>query len=502
MYINMEQWATIRRRVLIEGVSKRQIIRETGMHWQTLNKILSNSSPPGYQQNQKRKSMLDDHVDWIRDILESDKSAHKKQRHTSKRIFERLQAEKNFQGSYTIVKRLVSQLRKTSQEVFMPLVQPPGEAQVDYFQALANISGVLQKVHCFAMSLPYSDMFFVKAFPRECTESFWEGHVDAFRFFGGVPKRISYDNSRIAIQNITGCHSRVLTDGFLQLQSHYLFESHFCTVRRPNEKGVVENIVRYARSNFMVPVPQVKSFEHLNEQLWEDCYNEQNRKLRGKAKTKLQLWQEESKYFIELPDVPFDPCRKTSVSASSLSLVRFLCNDYSVPTQYAHHEIILKAYVDTIQLYTKEGDHIAGHKRSWLKHQISYDPRHYLRLLSRKPGALDYAEPFREIQLPDCFDVLRRKLEAQLPEKHEGTRQYIEILQLLEKYSVKRLAESIEKTLRLPVPGIDIITQYCMDIENPSALTFDLAGHKHLNSVEVSPPELAGYNTLMKEDVI
>ncbi len=187
----------------------------------------------------------------------------------------------------------------TSKEVFMPLNHPPGEAQVDYFQALANMDGVLQKTCCFVMSLPYSDMFFVRAYPRECTESFWDGHVQAFKFFGGVPSRISYDNSRIAIQQITGCHKRVLTDGFLRLQSHYLFVPHFCAVRRANEKGVVENIVRYARCNFMVPVPQVRSFDHLNEWLWESCYSEQYRQLRGKAKTKLELWLEEDQGFLE-----------------------------------------------------------------------------------------------------------------------------------------------------------------------------------------------------------
>ncbi len=497
----MEQWAKIRRRVLVEGVSKRQIIRETGMHWQTLEKILTHSSPPGYRRKQAYKSKLDAHVDWIGSILESDKSQPRKQRHTAQRIYDRLKAERGFEGGYTIVKGLVAHLRRTSKEVFMPLSHPPGEAQVDYFQALANIDGVLQKVYCFVMSLPYSDMFFVKAYPRECTESFWDGHVQAFRFFGGVPHRISYDNSRIAIRRITGCHQRVLTEGFLQLQSHYLYVPHFCTVRRPNEKGVVENIVRYARGNFMVPVPQVKSFDHLNTLLWESCYNEQNRKLRGKGKTKLELWLEDGKAFLDTPAIPFDPCRQSSVTANSLSLVRFHSNDYSVPTRYAHYELTVKAYVDTIGIYTRSGDKIACHDRLWTKGQISYNPVHYLRLLSYKPGALDYAGPLKGLSLPDGFDILRRKLEAQLPEKHEGTRQYIKVLQLLERYSLHRLHRAIDKALRLPLPCADIITQYCMDVEHPSALTFNLAGREHLAAVQVDPPQLGGYDYLTEEAI-
>jgi len=496
VYTDMEQWAKIRRRVLIEGISKRQIIRETGMHWQTLEKILTHSSPPGYRRNKACKSKLDAHVDWVKSILESDKSQPKKQRHTSKRIFERLKYERSFTGGYSIVKELVLNLKRTSKEVFMPLNHPPGEAQVDYFQALANIAGVLQKVHCFAMSLPYSDMFFVKAYPRECTESFWDGHVQAFRFFGGVPNRISYDNSRIAIRHITGCHKRVLTEGFLKLQSHYLFVPHFCTVRRPNEKGVVENIVRYARSNFMVPVPQVNSFDHLNEQLWESCFNEQHRKVRGKDKTKLELWLEDGQAFLDTPAIPFDPCRKSSVIASSLSLLRYKTNDYSVPTRYGHHELTVKAYVDTIKIYTKCGKKIAQHDRLWSKGQISYNPMHYLQLLTDKPGSLDHGYPLKKLNLPDSFEILRKKLEAQLPDKHEGTKQYIQILQLLEKYSLRRLSRAVEKALRLPCPCVDIVSQYCMDVEHPSALTFNLAGREHLASVQVDQPELDRYDNL------
>ena len=501
MYTDMEQWAKIRRRVLVEGISKRQIIRETRMHWQTLEKILTHSSPPGYRRNKACKSKLDAHVDWVKSILESDKSQPKKQRHTSKRIFERLKSERSFTGGYSIVKELVLNLKRTSKEVFMPLDHPPGEAQVDYFQALTNINGVLQKVHCFAMSLPYSDMFFVKAYPRECTESFWDGHVGAFKFFGGVPNRISYDNSRIAIRQITGCHKRVLTDGFLQLQSHYLFVPHFCTVRRANEKGVVENIVRYARNNFMVPVPQVNSFDHLNVILWESCYNEQNRKLRGKGKTKLELWLEDDQGFLDTPAIPFDPCRKSTVTANSLSLVRYASNDYSVPTRYAHHELTVKAYVDIIQIYTRSGDRIAEHARLWSKGQISYNPVHYLQLLSHKPGALDYAGPLKKLSLPDSFATLRRKLESQLPEKHEGTRQYIKVLQLLERYSLDRLSKAVDKALRLPSPCVDIITQYCMDVEHPSALTFNLAGREHLALVKVDPPSLSNYDYLAEEAI-
>ena len=297
MYTDMEQWEEIRRRVLKEGVSQRQIARETGMHHSTIRKILANSSPPGYRQSIPRSApKLGAHIEWVKGILESDKLIHKKQRHTAKRIFDRLKSERGYDGGETVVKELVRDLKRTSQEVFMPLSQPPGEAQVDFFQALVKWRGTgkLAKVHVFAMHLPYSDMFFLKAYSRECTEVFWDGHVAAFDFFQGVPTRISYDNLKIAVKSIIGAHERSLTKGFLQLRSHYLFDSHFCNVRRGNEKGQVEGLAKYARANFLVPVPEVKDFDILNQFLFECCYAGQHRKLRSKGgRTKLELWLEE-----------------------------------------------------------------------------------------------------------------------------------------------------------------------------------------------------------------
>ena len=199
----------------------------------------------------------------IRQILEQDEHIHKKQRHTAQRIWERLQQE-GFPGGYTIVKDAVREIRRTGKEVFLPLTHPPGEAQVDFGHALVKMGGVLRKVCFFVMTLPYSDAFFVRAYERECTETFWDGHVRAFAFLGGVPRRIAYDNSKIAIVKIIGPRLRELTAGFLQLVSHYLFRYHFCLVRRANEKGVVEGLVRYSRQNFLVPVPQVRDLEDLN----------------------------------------------------------------------------------------------------------------------------------------------------------------------------------------------------------------------------------------------
>ena len=493
----MEQWTEIRRRVLTEGVSKRQILRETGMHWTTLEKILSHSEPPGYQKTKPRgKPKLEAHLNWIRGVLKADKSLPKKQRHTAKRIWDRLRSERGFDGGYTIVREAVREIKRTSQEVFMPLRHIPGEAQVDYFYALVKMAGVLRKASFFCMALPYSDMFFVMGFERECTESFWEGHNRAFKFFGGVPSRITYDNSRIAIKMITGCHERVLTDGFLQLASHYLFKHHFCTVRRANEKGVVEGICKYGRSNFLVPVPQVDDFAELNQHLFELCWNDGFRRLRGKGAVKTELLKDE--VFLPLPEASFDACRKESTRANSLSLVRFDDNDYSVPVSYAHHELIVKGYVDRVKLCLRDGTEVASHTRIWGKESVSYQPLHYLPLLERKPGALDYAEPLFGFQIPRCFDRLRQKLERQ--KGHEGTKDYIQVLRLIESFSMKRVAKAVEKALDLPCPSPEIVKMYCLPEELPEAASFCLDGRERLSGVKVAPPEIEGYGDLLDEE--
>jgi len=304
VFSDMEQWVEIRRRVLRQGVSKRQILRETGMHWRTLEKILNNSSPPGYCRSRPAvKTKIGPYLDRIKCILEEDKQVLRKQRHTAKRIWERLQSE-GFAGGYTIVKDAVRQLQKTGQEVFMPLAHNPGEAQVDYGHALVNMSGVLRKIVFFVMVLPYSDVFFIKFYERECTETFWDGHVEAFKFFSKVPTRITYDNSRVMVSKIIG-PMRHLTTGFKQLVSHYLFNYRFCQVRRANEKGVVEGVVKYARLNFMVPVPQVKDFAELNAYILKMCRQDMDRRLRGHSNIKRQLLEEDKAVMLQLPASAF-----------------------------------------------------------------------------------------------------------------------------------------------------------------------------------------------------
>jgi transposase len=496
VYRDMDQWTDIRNRIERGRASKREILRETGMHWKTLEKILQHPEPPGYRMKQERpKPKIGPFLERIGDVLESDRALPKKQRHTAKRLYERIK-EEGYQGKYTQVKEAVRELKRQSREVFMPLIHRPGEAQVDFGFALAKVSGELRQVLFFVMALPYSDAFFVAVFERECTETYWEGHIRAFSFFGGVPHRISYDNTRVLVSQILGPHERKLTNGFLQLKSRYFFDHHFCRVRRANEKGVVEGVVKYVRLNFFVPVPEVRDLEELNERLAQMCRDDLKRRLRGKGGPKEELLVEDQAAFLPLPAAPFDACRKQSTMASSLSLVRFDNNDYSVPVRYAHHPIVAKGYVDRVVLCHK-GDQVAHHRRCWGKEGIFFNWVHYLPLLERKPGSFDHALPLADLNLPECFDLLHRRLKLEAEQEGEGTREYIRVLRLIEDHGLPKLTQAVQKALRIRAHSRDAVAQFLIPQLSWRHTSFRLDGREHLRLVKVAGPQISAYQDLL-----
>jgi transposase len=498
VFIDMENWAEIRRRVLVDGQSKRSACREFDIHWDTLQKILHHSEPPGYRRAAARpKPKLEPFLPVIHQVLEADKKAPEKQRHTALRIFERLRDEHGYQGGLSIVKEAVASWRLRSAEVFIPLAHPPGEAQVDFGEAEIHLDGKPTKVALFVMTLPYSDAIFVVAFPRECTEAFLEGHLRAFAFFGGVPRRISYDNSRIAVAKILGNRDRKVTDAFLRLKSHHLFDSHFCLVRRPNEKGHVETLIGFARRRFLVPVPIVNGgLASLNADLERRCREDLTRRTWGKSAAKADRLDEERSSFLAMPGETFAAARVELRRADSLSLISFDANQYSVPTEFAHHPVTVVATVDEVRVVA--GDRIAAvHGRCWGREQVTYDPVHYLAVLERKPGALDFAAPLAGWELPVCFGVLRRQLEAEFA--GSGTRQYIKVLRLLEQAEPGELARAVGRALELGVADADAVRLILEHRRERPVGLFCLDGRPHLRSVAVPVPDLSAYASLSAE---
>jgi transposase len=496
VHTDMDMWTEIRRKVLVEGASKRSILRDYGIGHQVLAKILVNPEPPDHQVGGPRpKPKLGEFLGVIDEILEADKTAPPKQRHTGRRIFERLRDEYGYTGGITQVRDAVAQAKRYSKEAFVPLSHPPGHAQFDFGEATVIIAGVTRKAALAVITLPYSDTYFLSAYPRECTETFQAGHVSGFEFFGGVPVRISYDNTTIAVSKVLG-RERVLTRAFRALESHHLFAHHFCRVGRGNEKGHVENHVGYSRRNLLVPVPSFPSWAAMNEYLAACCYADLFRTVRGKVGTKADRLVDDRAAMLALPAEAFEPRRVALGHANSLSLVRFDRNDYSVPTAYAHHEVTIVGGIEEVAI-SSGTEVVARHARCWDKEHTTYDPLHYLALLERKPGAIDYARPLEDWQLPGCFAILRRRLEADLG--HTGTREFIKVLRLLENTSVASLARAVDQALSIGATGADAVALILFHhAEHPVGL-FSLDGHPHLKSVVLDPPDLSAYRTLTQQ---
>jgi transposase len=494
---SVEMYQRIRRACHVDGMSIREASECFGIHRKTVRKILSFSVPPGYQRSKPiRYPKLEKFKGVIDAILADDQLRPKKQRHTAKRILERLREDYGFCGGYTIVKDYVREQTLRSREVFIPLKHPPGHAQVDFGEAVVVIGGVEQKAHFFAMDLPHSDACFIKAYPAETTEAFCDGHNAAFAFFGGIPRSILYDNTKIAVARIVGNRQRVRSRTFAELQSHYLFEDRFGRPGKGNDKGKVEGLVGYSRRNFMVPVPHFISYDEFNIYLEKRCRQRQQETLRGHSETIGERLQRDLSAFLPLPETPYDACVKIPTRVSSLSLVRFRSNDYSVPVAYGHREVLIKAYVDRVEIYCG-AELIAKHERSYEKGDFIFDPLHYLALLEQKINALDQAAPLVGWDLPEVFATLRRLLEARMG--HVGKREYVQVLRLMEIFSPEETEAAVKQALELGAIGFDAVKHLllCSIERKPPRLNLDI--YPYLPRVQVKKTVTNDYLSLLNK---
>jgi transposase len=491
----VELYARVRRAVVVDKMSEREAARQFGLARETVRKMLRYSVPPGYRRQQPaRRPKLDAWVAAIDQILEHDKTESKKQRHTAKRIFERLRDEHAYTGGYTIVKDYV-RLRKLSQrEMFVPLEHPPGDAQADFGEAMVVIGGVKRKAHYLAMDLPQSDDCFVMAFPAETTEAFLEGHNHAFAYFGGVPRTILYDNTKLAVARILGDGTRMKTRAFTELQSHYLFAEKFGRPGKGNDKGKVEGLVGFARRNYMVPLPRFADWEKFNAHLLVQCQKRRERKLRGHDQTIGERFEKDRERLLPLPAAPYEACDKRLTRVTSMSLVRYRTNDYSVPVEWGHREVLVKGFVHEVVICAAS-EVIARHRRSYEREDMIFDPLHYLALLEQKPNALDQAAPLAGWVLPEGFPQLRRLMEARLGKK--GKREYVQTLRLLETFTLLDVSRAIDDALRLGAISFDAVKHLllCRIEQRPARL--DLENYPHLPAPQVATTAAADYLTLL-----
>lgn len=491
----VELYVKVRRAVLADGMSRRAAARYFGIDRKTVDKILVFPVPPEHgRAGRIYRRKLTGFTVIIDAILSADRQVHSKQRHTAQRIFERLRDEHGFSGGSTIVRNYVADARRRSKEVFVPLSHKPGHAQADFGEADAIIAGKRVRFHYFCMDLPQSDACFVKAYPAEVAEAFCDGHVAAFDFFGGVPLSILYDNTKLAVAQILGDGKRTRSRMFSGLQSHYLFEDRFGRPGKGNDKGKVEGLVGYTRRNFMVPVPVAESFDALNARLAEGCMKRRVAVLRGHTGSIAQRMNADVDLFMALPGYAFDACQVQPARVSSTSLVRYRTNDYSVPTAFAHREVILKAYVDRVDVHCG-GDLVARHARSWQREDFVYDPLHYLALIEQKAGSLDQAAPLDKWLLSPPVHRMRALMEARGGK--EGRREFIQVLRLCEMFDQPLVEASVAHALDIGAISFDAVKMIVLAKLEHRPPRLDLSLYPYLPRASVRTTDTSSYLGLL-----
>ena len=491
----MELYRKVRQAYFRQGLSKRAIARDFGISRDSVDKMIVYSAPPGYRRTAPvKRPKLDGFTEIIDQWLREDAGRPRKQRHTAKRVLDRLRDEHGFAGGYTIVKAYMREHQRRSREMFVPLDHRPGHAQADFGEALVVIGGVERKAHFFAFDLPHSDACYVRAYPAATAEAWMDGHVHAFAFFGRVPLSVLYDNDRCLVARILPDGTRQRATLFSGLLSHYVIRDRYGRPGKGNDKGSVEGIVGWSRRNFMVPLPRFATWDDFNAWLEEQCRKRHGDVLRGHHETIGQRLQRDLEAMVDLPPAPFEACDQATGRVSSQALVRYKANDYSVPVSYGHRDVWIRGYVDRVVIGCG-GDIIARHPRCYDREDMIFDPIHYLPLLEKKIGALDQAAPLAEWDLPCEFQTLRRLMEARLLKA--GRREYVQVLRLLETFELGDLHVAVKTALRMGAVGFDAIKHLvlCQVEKRPPKLDLDV--YPYLPRANVGTTSAASYMCLM-----
>jgi len=437
----------IRSWVLIQGKSQRAAASHFGLSRNTVAKLLQEEPAANVRQYQRlapcktpvRDTALPHIEKWLKENEWLERWAPK-QCWTAHRMWVELRKLGIPIGEST-VRMYVQERRKPTKPAYIPLDFAPGErAEFDFGEATIKIKGQLVKVPFLAGRLRFSGAMFVECFPTQRQEAFLLGQHHAFEFWGGVPRMAVYDNLKPAVLQVLEGHSRREHDVFLHFQSVYRFEALFANIHAGWEKGSVENLVGYARRNYLVPLPEGADLETINAGLRESCLADQQRIMAGRTEPIASRLAFERTNLGPLPTHVPDLGPLAEVLVHSTGRVRFQTNDYSAPIQYAYHRLTLKADPFRVRLYAGT-ELVADHPRSYEKRQVIEDWRHYVPLLLKKSFAVPWASALRHGDLPSSFEAARLDLVAR---RSDGNREFARLLELCLTHPV----EAVEVALR------------------------------------------------------
>jgi transposase len=503
----VELFEQIRRDRDREGLSIRALAERHGVHRRAVRQALAAALPPPRKRPEGRPApKLGPYRALIDAWLIADREAPRKQRHTAKRVWERLRDEHGVEVSERQLRRYVRarrrELGEPVDEVFVPQVHEPGiEAEVDWGQAEVVIAGQRRTVYLFLMRACYSGAAFVLAFERETQQAFLEAHVEAFRFFGGIFATIRYDNLRSAVKQVLRGRRREESDRFVALRSHYLYESAFTRPGRQgaHEKGGVEGEVGRFRRRHLVPVPRVASLSELNDRLEDACFAELGRRIAGREQTVEEALRVESRALRELPIEDFEASEQASPRVDQKALVTVRQNRYSVPVALVGLRVAARIRAREIVI-SHGGCEVARHPRLYGRFQVAARLDHYLELLARKPGALKGSLPLAQERQrgrwPSCFDELWRALEDRYGSS-EAARQMVDVCLLCREQGADRVELAVRGALAAGAHDGRAVALLARRSERPAQLPlFELP--EHLRGSERPEPTLADYDTLLR----
>jgi transposase len=503
--IKVDEIERIRRAYYIEKKTIRQIARELNHGRKVVRQAIASAEPSKYTLKQPRSApVLGPYKARIDELLAENETMPRKQQYTWHKIYELIQQD-GYQGSGSNLRHYIGQRRaeKRRPAVYLPLEFDPGtDGQVDWGEAEVIMQGERVTVQLFVLRLCYSRRMFVMAFPRQEQSAFFEGHVQAFHFLGGIPQRLTYDNLKAAVQRVLVGRNRQEQNSFVAFRSHYLFESNFCTPGQGHEKGGVEHGVGYARRNFLVPLPKVDSFAELNAYLRVCCQREDQRQVAGQSQTIGATWQQEQAHLRALPATDVECCQIKPVSLTPYSQVIIDTNRYSVPADQVVKEFIAKIYPFRVEIF-RPGDKtaLASHPRCYGHQQDVFDPHHYLPLLLQRPGAFAHAKPLRRWRekWPPVYEQLLGQLQTTWPEGR-GLREFIRVLNLHRQYPTELIEQAVGQALRYHCAHADGV-ELCLrqlSLAEPATAPLDLSDRPHLAEVGGRLAPIAQYDRLLE----
>jgi len=508
MRSRVELFEQIRRDRDRAEVSIHELARRHGVHRRTVRQALGSPLPPARKRPAGRPApKLGPYRALIDSWLEADRDAPRKQRHTARRVFERLRSERGVEVSERQVRRYVRARRRALgelvDEAFVPLCHEPGaEAEVDWGEATVVIGGAPTKVHLFLMRACFSGACFVQAHTRETQQAFLEAQVEALEFFGGVFSLVRYDNLRSAVAKVLKGRRRVESDRFVALRSHYLYESSFTRRGKEgaHEKGGVEGEVGRYRRAHLVPVPEVASLAELNELLRAACVADLGRTIRGRRETVGDALAREVDLLRALPAEAFDAAEHASPRVDSKALVTVRQNQYSVPVSLAGLRVAARIGAREVALH-HDGREVARHQRLGGRFGVSAQLDHYLELLAHKPGALArslaLAQERERGAWPACFDELWRAIEARLGSS-EAARQLVDVLMLCRELSPARVELAVRGALAAGAHDGRAVVVLARRAER--AQPEPLEGlDERLSATQRPEPDLSDYDRLLEQ---